>query len=545
MSIPPFTPSTIGFYSWPQYGTYPGVTQVNLYSDTGPPAYTQYNKTEEGGNYVTVGTKSVLLPGPATENTLGITNELLNWDNLTVGSLYLGGNVGQGTEQVAILTSDSGVLITDRFQPNFIFDGGNTNLGSTGSAGNPGQVLSIGSNGFLKWSSTQTGPTGATGDTGAPGTNGVSGGLVLFMDIGATTPQTAPVTGTLDTVPILGTQVVETHATASDTDFLMTTLVTPAATLTSTLIVPGLWDMNLYASSSDPTRSIVYYFSVYEVASDGTTVLGTIATGSTASATPITLQGLYTYSLYVPAYTLQSLSSRIQVKVYTTIASGGGTKTLTFEFRGSTISHIHTTLVANPVTGPTGATGAQGPTGAQGATGAQGPTGATGAQGTTGFTGAAPQTFIAQYYKSAAQTLTNGNTDITFDLTQSWNNTGGYITHVDGTTDFTVVQPGIYQLEFNTVVLANGAIYSLTAIGKSVSIDITRSPTAERALISNSSLQASLQNYVMSVNGTYYLNAGDVINLRVGNTFTDGPPTVQPLTNTFDLNTFFTWRYVT
>lgn len=539
MSIPPFTPSTIGFYSWPQYGTYPGVTQVNLYSDTGPPAYTQYNKTVEGTNYVTLGTASVLLPGPTTENTLGIRNELLNWDNLTVGSVYLGGNVGQGTEQVAVLTSDSGVLITDRFQPNYIFDGGNTNLGSTGSAGNPGQVLSIGSNGYLQWSSTQTGPTGATGDTGAPGTNGVSGGLVLFMDIGATTPQTAPVTGTLDTLPISGTQVVETYATASATDFLMTTLVTPAASLTSTLIVPGLWDMNLYASSSDPTRSVVYYFSVYEVASDGTTVLGTIATGSTASAIPITVQGLYVYSLYVPAYTLQSLSSRIQVKVYTTIASGGGTKTLTFEFRGNTISHLHTTLVANPVTGPTG------PTGPTGATGATGFTGFTGAQGTTGFTGAAPALLIGQYYKSAAQTLNNGNTDITFDLTQSWNNTGGYITHVDGTTDFTVVQAGLYQLEFNTVVLANGATYSLTAIGKSVSIDITRTPTAEQTVVSNTSLQASAQNYAMSVTGTFYLSAGDVINLRVGNLFTGGPPTVQPLTNTFDLNTFFTWRYVT
>jgi hypothetical protein len=66
------------------------------------------------------------------------------------------------------------------------------------------------------------------------------------------------------------------------------------------------------------------------------------------------------------------------VNVYTTIASGGGTKTLTFEFRGNTISHIHTTLVANPITGPTGATGATGATGFTGFTGAQGTTGATG-----------------------------------------------------------------------------------------------------------------------------------------------------------------------
>jgi hypothetical protein len=152
--------------------------------------------------------------------------------------------------------------------------------------------------------------------------------------------------------------------------------------------------------------------------------------------------------------------------------------------------------------------------------------------------------YIAQYFKSVAQTLTNGNTDITFDLTQPWNNTGGYITHTNGTTAFTVAKTGLYQLEFNCVVLANGAVYSLTAIGKSVNIDITRSPTAEQTVVSINCLQPSTQNYAMSVSGTFYLNVGDVINLRVGNTFTSGPPTVQPRLNVFDLNTFFTWTFI-
>jgi hypothetical protein len=190
--------------------------------------------------------------------------------------------------------------------------------------------------------------------------------------------------------------------------------------------------------------------------------------------------------------------------------------------------------------GPTGSTGDIGPQGAQGKQGLIGPAGPTGPAGST------PQQYFGQYYKSVAQTLNNGNTDITFDLEQSWNNVGSYITHTAGTTDFTVGLPGLYQLEFNCLVLANGAIYSLTSIGKSVSIDITRSPTAEQTVVSNNSLQASLQNYAMSVSGTFYLNVGDVINLRVGNLFTagSGPPTVQALANTFDLNTFFTWRFI-
>jgi hypothetical protein len=150
----------------------------------------------------------------------------------------------------------------------------------------------------------------------------------------------------------------------------------------------------------------------------------------------------------------------------------------------------------------------------------------------------------ATYYKSTSQVLSSGNTDITFDSTGAWNNTGGYVTHVNGTTDFAVVVGGLYQLEFNAVVLANGATYLLTNIGKSVNIDITRTPTAEQSVITNSALQASQQNYGMSVSATYYLNAGDVINLRVGNIFTGGPPSVQQLLNTFDLNTFFTWRFI-
>ena len=169
--------------------------------------------------------------------------------------------------------------------------------------------------------------------------------------------------------------------------------------------------------------------------------------------------------------------------------------------------------------------------------------GSTGA-GNILLTAPTPPVYQATYYKSVAQTLVNGSTDITFDQFASWNNTGGYITHISGTADFTVVTAGLYQLEFNAAILVNGATW-LAASSKSVSIDITRTPTAEQAIISDTCLQGQgVTNYAQSVCSTFYLNAADVINLRIGNTFTGGPPTVQPLLNTFDLNTFFSWRYV-
>jgi hypothetical protein len=159
-----------------------------------------------------------------------------------------------------------------------------------------------------------------------------------------------------------------------------------------------------------------------------------------------------------------------------------------------------------------------------------------------------PQVYQATYYKTAAQNLTSGSTDITFDGNGTWNNPGGYITHTDGTTDFTVDITGLYQLEFNALIFANGSTWNLLT-NKNISIDITRSPTAEQAVIANTSMQAHGSgnvgiNYSQCVTATYHLEAGDVINLKLVNTFAGGPPTAQPLSNTFDLNTFFTWRFI-
>jgi hypothetical protein len=151
--------------------------------------------------------------------------------------------------------------------------------------------------------------------------------------------------------------------------------------------------------------------------------------------------------------------------------------------------------------------------------------------------------YQATYYKSATQNLTSGNTDLTFNEEGSWNNDNGYITHTGGTTAFTVVQAGLYQLELNATILANGATW-LSSTNKQISIDITRSPIAEQLVISQNAFMASGTNYLQSLCSTYNLEAGDVINCRVVNTFTGGPAQASGVTNTFDLNTWFSWRYV-
>ncbi len=194
---------------------------------------------------------------------------------------------------------------------------------------------------------------------------------------------------------------------------------------------------------------------------------------------------------------------------------------------------------ATAAIGATGATGPSGgPTGATGATGSDGPLGATGATGPAGIT--APL-YQATYYKSANQNLTNGSTDITFDQDASWNNDNGLITHTSGSTNFVVVQAGLYQLEFNLSVNANGATWN-TANSKVVSIDITRSPNAEQVVIGQTALTATTQNYTQSVVSTFGLEAGDIINLRVQGNYATATPFAQGVQNTIDLNTWFSWR---
>lgn len=155
--------------------------------------------------------------------------------------------------------------------------------------------------------------------------------------------------------------------------------------------------------------------------------------------------------------------------------------------------------------------------------------------------------FQATYYKSGNQNLSappSSATDITFDLTGAWNNDGGYITHVNGTTAFTVVQSGLYQLEWNASIQATGSAW--TSLLKQISIDITRGAVENVTIAQNTSIPSG-SNYAQNLCSTFNLVAGDVINCRVVNSYTAGTPQALGYTvaNPIDLNTWFSWRFIT
>jgi Collagen triple helix repeat (20 copies) len=220
-----------------------------------------------------------------------------------------------------------------------------TDIGETGHTGPTGPGAS--------------GPTGPTGPTGAAGVNGVSSGLILYLD-GTTVTQTVPFTAPdkdLLVLPNTGAQTLITTNSISTTPVTVANFVTAPGSLLTTVVIPGLWVMNLFAQrTSGGGGNLGYWIDINEVQSDGTTVIGNIASGDSANPTVITsLQTLFPYQLYVgSSYTLASLSSRIQVVIKAVSTSGSASFKL--EMRDGTLSHIITTIAMN-LDGPTGPTG--------------------------------------------------------------------------------------------------------------------------------------------------------------------------------------------
>ena len=200
-----------------------------------------------------------------------------------------------------------------------------------------------------------TGATGPRGPTGAAGQNAVSGGLTLFMDTAGGSYVNTPIVGSLlqspnqtaGTTILSGNQPIGQKAIAQ--------FLTASNTLQSTVILGGLWDMNLYASSS--VTSNFYWFNVAYVDSNGNNRVN-VATGTATNETNIgTALTYYNNSLYVPTFTLPDLTYRVLVEIVVDFQSNN--RSCSLYFRNNEQSHVHTTIQGNFY----GPTGAQGPTG--------------------------------------------------------------------------------------------------------------------------------------------------------------------------------------
>jgi hypothetical protein len=110
---------------------------------------------------------------------------------------------------------------------------------------------------------------------------------------------------------------------------------------------------------SNNATGVSYYANISSVDSNGTTNKTLIISGSTGAVNIPNAQGVYTQDLYVPTIELAA-GKRIIIDLFVNNTSGNN-HTVTFEFRGTRLSHVHTTIIGNIATGPTGSTGPTGP----------------------------------------------------------------------------------------------------------------------------------------------------------------------------------------
>jgi hypothetical protein len=318
---------------------------------------------------------------PNAENTLSLGSYTNPWKEMYVGpgSLNIAGPSGAS----ATLGSDqNGIAYTAKgFATPFINIGPNINaldnpgaiggwvLAPTGTLGGPDYDLVVQQK--LPGAAVPAGLTGPvysliknptfTGPTGPQGQNGITGGLTLFFDtaggdISGATP--TPVSGTLLTIPIQTAQTTIAYSfpTGPSTGIQIGSFITPADQIVSP-IVAGLWSVNLYARSNDATRES-YYATISSVDADGTSDKTLIVSGSAVPATIPNAQGVYTQDLYVPTTALAA-GKRIIIDLFVNNTSGSG-RTVTLEFRSTSLSHVHTTIIGNVATGPTGPIGPTG-----------------------------------------------------------------------------------------------------------------------------------------------------------------------------------------
>lgn len=335
-----------------------GARWKDLYVGTGTVHIGDAKLSAEGSDIVIHGN---IVPAQNEAFSIGSTTQRLASVHIGPGTVFIGPTGTLGNDSNGIIYAQYGLAA-----PSLVL--GATIPGATGTVGGGVRMTLTGPTGPIQYqvldtsgnpigdiySLTTADSTGPTGPTGAAGLNGVSNGLVLFMDA---ENGTSPVTGTLSETVDTSTQTSIGSGNHTNTnDVLLATFITAAGSTKSTVIASGVWETHVYFASST-TAGVTYYASAYYVDSDGTSNATLIAAGTAASATAVTqgVQAEHIYNLFVPTTVLPDLTKRIEIRIYGNFT--GNNRHTAILLRDSTVSHVITTILSNPGTGPTGPTG--------------------------------------------------------------------------------------------------------------------------------------------------------------------------------------------
>ena len=149
----------------------------------------------------------------------------------------------------------------------------------------------------------------------------------------------------------LESTVTYTGAAGGEPDVLMTSFVSAPGFLTNLVVPGGLWSLSLYGLTDDTTESNSFYIKVYKVDADGSSNPIEIFNGQSTTATMTASDVPYNYNLLqiISTFDVSDLTKRILVEIYANFGIVEGGSTITFYFRGLTVSNITTTVTQDVV----------------------------------------------------------------------------------------------------------------------------------------------------------------------------------------------------
>jgi hypothetical protein len=244
--------------------------------------------------------------------------------------------------------------------------------GATGFSGFTGMTGATGFSGFTGMTGTtgfsgqtgftgQQGPTGYsmtgfTGQQGPQGQQGISSGLIYYMNLNNTpSPAIDGYTSTLSLLENISSSTVTTTMASNNTGVLIASFANQISNLgiTTSFIPPGLWDMNIFASTDSNAANgnyISIYFSLYGRTAGGVeTLLGSSSQQVVNSLT----SNEYDLTLAIGYVSITSYQSLV-VKVFANTTVNGSHPLTTYYTGTSNYSHIHTSFSTPGFTGATG-----------------------------------------------------------------------------------------------------------------------------------------------------------------------------------------------
>lgn len=150
---------------------------------------------------------------------------------------------------------------------------------------------------------------------------------------------------------------------------------------------------------------------------------------------------------------------------------------------------------------------------------------------------------VALFSSSIPKNLSGGGTTLGFDTDASWNSPIVANDYNSGanTSTFTIGASGLYSLEVNASIAANGATWSVPL--RTLSVLLNRGGTLVTMAAATVNISSGV-NYTIHSSSVFPFLAGDELEITITGAITTGTPTVLGTLNTFDLNTWVTFQYI-